>query len=90
MTAKPSAWTRNITMLEWRMSIRSLIRPQIKVEPKLGGRDDRQRGRGDDGSKSNIGDIGKHMEIETGDANIGHAVHETDDPKRSRADDFAT
>ena len=30
---KPVAWTRNITMLEWRMSMRSLIRPQIRVEP---------------------------------------------------------
>ena len=33
VSAKPSAWIRNIIVLEWRISIRSLIKPQIKVEP---------------------------------------------------------
>src|ERR1700752_3346710 len=56
---------------------------------KLRRSDDRQRGCGHHRAKANIGDVGKHMEIETGDANVGHAVHETDNPKRARADDFA-
>ena len=31
--AKPAAWSTNISKLEWRIFMRSLMNPQIKVEP---------------------------------------------------------
>ena len=38
------------------------------------------------GDKSDVGYVSKHVQIETGDADVGHAVHETDEPKRLGAD----